>query len=96
MKKPRHRLGDAPIEADNIEQLEDLARVIDHGLNGLARGADRPNGFVLLVFPFGSHDGARCNIISNGADPANLVSLFRGMAKRIESMPEVKPGKAPH
>lgn len=96
MKKSRHTLGDAPIEARYVAQMEELARFIDRRLNGLAKGAGRPNGFVLLVFPFGSNDGGRCNFISNGADRADLVSLFREMAARFDGMPEVQPGKVPH
>jgi hypothetical protein len=88
-----HTLGDAPIQAEYIGKMNKLARFIDQRFNGLARGDKRKVGFVLLVFPFGSADG-RCNFISNGADRADIASLFREMAARFEGMPESKGGRA--
>lgn len=87
-------LGDAPIEPRYIEQMNQLARFIDQKFNGLAKGKARKAGFVLLVFPFDTHDGSRCNFISNGADRADIAALFREMAARFEGMPEVKGGRA--
>lgn len=81
------RLGDAPIEARHIEQMNALARSLDREFNGEARGQDRPFGFVLLVFPFRDHSG-RCNFISNGANRKDLVVLFKEMISRFEGMPE--------
>lgn len=95
MKEPLHTLGDGPIEPRYLEPMVELARIIERRLNGLASGAGRPHGFVLLVYPFGSTDG-RSNFVSNGADCAQLAVLFREMAARFEGMPEVKPGKPPH
>lgn len=83
------RLGDAPIEAGLIEQMNGLARGIDKIFNGDARGAERKTGFVLLVFPFEGHDG-RCNYISNGADRKDIVALFREQIRRFEGAPEAK------
>jgi hypothetical protein len=82
------RLGDAPIEARHIEQMNALARAIDVHFNGEARGPDRSVGFVLLVFPFGDTASGRCNFISNGADRKDLVTLFKEMISRFEGMPE--------
>lgn len=89
-----HTLGDAPIEAAYVEQMNKLARFIDQRFNGLARGPSRKVGFVLMVFPFGDGHAGRCNFISNGADRADLAVLFREMAARFEGMPEVKGGRA--
>lgn len=89
-----HTLGDAPIEAEYIEQMNKLARFIDQRFNGLAKGPSRKTGFVLLVFPFGHNDGRRCNFISNGADRADLAVLFKEMSARMTGMPESKGGRA--
>lgn len=90
MPRPDHQLGDAPIQSDLIVRMNALARVIDEALNGDARGAERKNGFVLLAFPFGHDDGARCNFISNGADRKEIVTLFKEMIARFEGQPELK------
>lgn len=94
MSQSNHTLGDAPIQAEYIEQMNQLARFIDQKFNGLAKGKSRKTGFVLLVFPFGSDDGQRCNFISNGADRADLAVLFKEMAARMAGMPESKGGRA--
>lgn len=77
------QLGDAPIEPEYIEQMQALARDLDIGFNGDARGQERTVGFVLLVFPFGEKEG-RCNYISNGAGRRDIVKLLREQAKRFE------------
>ncbi len=74
--------------------MNQLARFIDQRFNGLAKGKARKTGFVLLVFPFGSAEGQRCNFISNGADRADIAVLFKEMAARFSGMPEVKGGRA--
>lgn len=84
-----HTLGDAPIEPKFIEMMNALARGIDQILNGDKTGAERPNGFVLLVFPFEGHEG-RCNYISNGADRKDIVTLFKEQIKRFEGQPEIE------
>ena len=83
-------LGAQPIEPEYIEKMNAMARVLDEFLNGaaLARGK-RATGFVLLVFPYDSHDG-RCNFISNGADRKDIVVLFKEMIARFEGQPEVR------
>ena len=57
--KRRHELGDAPIEPQYVEQMQAIAQVLNETFNGDLKGDDRPTGFVLMVFPFGAHDG-RC------------------------------------
>lgn len=54
------RLGDGPIEQQFREAMNGIAHGIDDVLNGNAKGSDRKVGFVLLVFPYGEHEG-RCN-----------------------------------
>jgi hypothetical protein len=82
------RLGDAPIEAEHREKMNQLAQAIDQLFNGDKRGNDRNVGFVLLVFPFGDKEG-RANYISNGADRKDIVTLFREQIKRFEGQPEI-------
>jgi hypothetical protein len=54
----------------------------------IAKGDDRENGFVLLVFKFG--DKGRCNFISNGADRRDIVTLFKEMISRFEGQAEMR------
>lgn len=83
------RLGDAPIEPQHHEAMNVAARTLDGYFNGDRKGKDRRVGFVLLVFPFDSHDG-RCNFISNGADRKDIVVLFKEMIARFEGQPEMR------
>lgn len=83
-------LGDQPIQPELYERMNAIARVLDVFLNGKAKGFDRPNGFVLMVFPFGSlaEGDARCNYISNGADRTDVVALMKEMIGRFETQPK--------
>jgi hypothetical protein len=89
VQKPHERLGDAPVEAQYHDQMTAIVRVLDEMLNMGKRGAARETGFVLMVFPFGSHDG-RCNYMSNGADRKDVTTLMREMIARFEGQPELK------
>jgi hypothetical protein len=82
------QLGDAPIEPQYREMMNQIARGLDEFFNGEAKGKDRQVGFVLLVFPYEDHDG-RCNYISNGADRRDIVTLFKEQIKRFEGQPEL-------
>jgi hypothetical protein len=84
-------LGDRPIQPDLIEYMNGLARAIDTGFNGDAKGKDRKTGFVLMVFPFGNlaSGDARCNYISNGADRKDVVVLMKEMIARFEGQSEL-------
>ena len=86
---PKARLGDAPIEPRLEAQMTAIAKTLDEFLNGDLKGPKRPNGFVLMVFPFENFDG-RCNYISNGADRRDIVTLMKEMIARFEGQPEVK------
>ena len=86
--KRRHELGDAPIEPQYIDMMNSIARTLNQTFNGDLKGDDRKTGFVLMVFPFGSHDG-RCNYISNGADRSDVVTLMKEMIARFEGQPEI-------
>jgi hypothetical protein len=93
MKKPE-QLGDAPIQIEYRDKMQNLAGALDRMFNGDLRGQARPTGFVLMVFPFGDDPvGARCNYISNGAGRKDVVALMKEMIARFEGQPEVK-GKA--
>lgn len=85
-------LGDKPIEPKYHAVMNALARGIDEILNDDAKGADRKNGFVLMVYPFGNlaEGDARCNYISNGADRRDVVVLMKEMIARFEGQPEMK------
>jgi len=87
-----NKLGDQPIQPEFLEMMNITAAALDKVFNGEAKGRDRKNGFVLLVYPFndeGRTDG-RCNFISNGADRKDLVVLFKEMIARFEGQPEMK------
>lgn len=84
-----HQLGDAPIEPALHDTMNAVARGLDQIFNGDAKGKDRKTGFVLLTFPFGSQDG-RCNYVSNGADRADICTMFREQIARFEGQPEVE------
>jgi hypothetical protein len=86
-----HQLGDAPIEPQFHQLMNDVAKILDKVFNG-EDGAPREVGFVLLVFEYGEKEG-RCNFISNGADRRDIVTLFKEMIARFEGQPEMK-GKA--
>lgn len=83
------RLGDAPIEATLVDNMNAIARVLNETFNGPKKGSARDWGFVLMVFPFGDKSG-RCNYISNGADRADVVTLMKEMIARFEGQPEMK------
>jgi hypothetical protein len=86
-----HKLGDAPIEPRFSEAMNVAAVTLDGFFNGQTNGkvtTPRKVGFVLLVFPFGDQDGARCNFISNGADRRDVVALMKEMIARFEGQPQ--------
>jgi len=85
----RPGLGDAPIETQFRETMNRVAGALDEAFNGGAKGADRKVGFVLLVFPFGEHEG-RCNYISNGADRRDVATMLKEQAKRFEGQPDME------
>jgi hypothetical protein len=90
--KKRERLGDAPVSEEYRLQMQAVAEGVDRIFNGTARGTNRKTGFVIMVFPYGDHDG-RCNYMSNGADRKDIVVLMKEMIARFEGQPEIKPGK---
>ena len=83
------RLGDAPIQEKYRETMNAVAQALDSMFNGEAKGGDRETGFVLMLFPFGNADGARCNYISNGANRKDVVNLMKEMIARFEGQPEI-------
>jgi hypothetical protein len=87
------QLGEQEIEPDYHKAMNAIAHALDDVLNGKASGKDRETGFVLLVFPFGDADERRCNFISNVADRANVVDLFKEMIAKFED--RSKAGEEP-
>jgi hypothetical protein len=90
-KRRIEQLGDGPIEPKYKSFMEAIAAGIDDMFNGTKEdraGEPRKTGFVLLVFPFDSHEG-RCNYISNGADRKDIVILMKEQIKRFEGQAEV-------
>lgn len=69
--------------ADTAEFMRRTAKALDRLLNGEAVGDDRPNGFVLLVFPFGVDDGRRINYVSNAAR-AEMLTALKEIVARFE------------
>jgi hypothetical protein len=82
-----HNIGDGPVQDEYLETMKAIVKLLDESFNGDARGKDRKTGFVLLVFPFNSHDG-RCNYMSNGADRKDIVTMFREQIARFEGSPD--------
>lgn len=87
--KQKFTIGDAPIQDEYRDMMNNVARGLDDVFNGPIR--PKKVGFVLLVFPFDSTDG-RCNYISN-SDRADVRVLLKEQLARFEGMPEAK-GKA--
>ena len=85
-QKPEDRLGDAPVEAEYYNKMTAIMETLDHFLNAGKR--PREIGLVVMVFPFGDHEG-RCNYMSNGADRRDIVTLMKEMIARFEGQPEV-------
>lgn len=89
MPKQPQTLGDTPLEEKYRVQMNVVAAALDEVFNGKDKGAARDTGFLLLVFPYGTADGTRCNFISNGANRDDLVVLFREMIARFEGQAQV-------
>ena len=85
----KHEYGDAPIEPQYEASMRAVARTLDEFFNRGVKGKDRKTGFIVLVFPFGEHEG-RCNYISNGADRRDVITLLKEQVKRFEGQPEQK------
>lgn len=86
-------IGDAPIQEEYRQKMNDLARLVDEYLNGpLLPGVERNIGFVLMCFPF-NDDTGRCNYISNSVR-ADIKVLLREQLRRFEGQAKPKPGKA--
>jgi hypothetical protein len=81
-------LGDAEIEPHLIRLMNSIAGVLDEAFNGEAKGEDRTNGFILMVFPFEGHEG-RCNYISN-ANRDDVVVMLKEQLARFAGQPEMK------
>lgn len=73
----------APIQPDAHKPMNKLARDIDRGLNGKAKGSAKRYGFILLVAEFGKIEGGRVNYISNG-EREDMIAMLREYLGRVE------------
>jgi hypothetical protein len=82
-------LGDAPIQQETRQVMNDLGTLINKCLNQKGKPVDW--GFILMVFKFGLNvEGThRCNYISN-ADRKDVIILLKEQLKRFEGQPEMK------
>jgi|SRR6186713_574657 len=80
-------LGDGPVEPQYVDMMKEVARLIDVMFNSNAKGDEKTVGFVLLVFPFHSHEG-RCNYMSN-AHREDVVILLKEQLKRFEGQADI-------
>jgi hypothetical protein len=72
-----------PIEEKYREQMNAIARALDHAINSDIPTEAKRIGFVLLVFPFNDHTG-RVNYISNGANRRDIIKMFQELILRFE------------
>jgi hypothetical protein len=79
-------IGDQPIEPKLHEMMNALARGLDDVLNADTR--PKPNGFVLMVFPFEGFEG-RANYISN-ANRKDIIVLLKEQLARFQGQPDMK------
>jgi hypothetical protein len=75
----RH-LDDVPIAERCRENMASIARGLDAVLNGDL--PDRPYGYILMMFPFGTPE-PDCYYISS-ADRQTMEAILRAKAGRIE------------
>lgn len=78
-------LGDGPIEAKYLADMQKLATLLDRFFND--KGKERQTGFVLLVYDLGEGPG-RANYISN-TNRENVVTLLKEQLARFEGQPEM-------
>lgn len=84
-----------PIQAKYRQQMNQIARQLDEGLNGKRRLGKKPTvGFVLLTAEFGKIDGGRVNYISNG-ERADMIAMLREYLARVEGRYVDTPGGRP-
>lgn len=82
------QLGDQPIETRFREQMIAAMQALDEAWNPGLKAPEKTVGIIILVFPYGSHDG-RCNYISNGANRRDVVTMMREQIARFEGQPEL-------
>jgi hypothetical protein len=76
------------IEQHYRAQMQTIAASLDKAFNGDAKGDDRQNGFVLLIFPFDGPADARTNYVSN-ASRKDIVVALKEIVARFEGQPEI-------
>lgn len=73
-----------PIDPAWADTMRGLMAVLDDTFNHGLKPPNKKVGIVLLMFEYGDADGKRTNYISNGADRADMIKLFRELADRFE------------
>jgi hypothetical protein len=81
-----HRIGNAPIQPEYIEKMNNMAAMIDRYFNGKKTGMEREVGFVMMIFPFDDRSG-RCNYVSN-ADKADVIRMMKYQIKKFRRQDE--------
>lgn len=86
---------EAPIERDKTEMMNRLAGLLDHSVNPNMDAGQRPNGFVLMVFPFNrmGDDGpapGRMNYISN-ANRDEVIAALEDQVQRLKELRDAAP-----
>lgn len=66
--------------ADTEQFMQSVAKGLDKICNP---EGERKLGFVLLVFPFGGPEGARCNYVSN-AERKDIITALKEIVARFE------------
>jgi hypothetical protein len=94
MGESKRRAGThGPIQAEYHEQMQAVARAVDHVFNGDVR--PKRTGFVLLVFPFGDAQSDRINYLSNGVRE-DVITAMKELIARFEGRhPEETQSGAP-
>lgn len=79
----------APIQSGYRQQLNDMAKVIDHTFNGDAR--PKTVGFAVLLFEFGKLKAGRMNWISN-AERKDMIVALKEMVAQLEGRAGMRGG----
>lgn len=82
----------SPIQPDAHGPMNKLARDIDRGLSGRAKGKAKRYGFILLVAEFNKIEDGRVNYVSNG-ERADMIAMLREYLARVEGRVSDGPTK---
>ena len=86
----KYNIGSGPIQDEYAQVMKDLARFIDHVLNGDEE--PKQTGFILMVFPYKAGEGF-CNYMSN-ANRDDVKVLLKEQLSYFEGMSDKQSGTA--